>query len=310
MIKLKIGTRIFNEEYLIHDFINHYLKLGADEIHFYDSSSTDKTLEIIKEISRNNERIIIVESDSNLKHTSYYVQTQICNKILKHAISNCSEEKESVTWIFPDVDEFLKVDNEYDFKTLISTSSEDILRTIFLEWYLPPRLSKTMVNPEMMLDLIESQELKGRILDLWGDPFYKDYIIRLNQRNIKKFAKIQTVAGFHRFILNKRLLIPPNHNYIVVNHLRGVPFKIMKQRTEKNIKILDDKDEWSYEHFSVIKNYLKNYASFYKNNLLTHKEIQKKLSLILPYDNDNSYFNNVIMKDNLQKLGYSKPSMH
>ena len=80
-MKLKIATRVFIEEYLIYDFLNYHLNLGVDEIHLFDSYSTDKTMDIIKDIREKDERVVLVESNVNLRHTGYYQQSQVISRV-------------------------------------------------------------------------------------------------------------------------------------------------------------------------------------------------------------------------------------
>jgi len=62
-MKLKIASRIFNEEYFIDFFLDYYIKIGADEIHIFDGDSDDNTLDIIHLWTQKNNNIKIILSD-------------------------------------------------------------------------------------------------------------------------------------------------------------------------------------------------------------------------------------------------------
>ena len=314
-MRFKIATRIFNEEYFIEAFLRYYLNLGADEICIFDGYSTDNSLKIIKQLQNQSHyskaNIKIVCSDKKYRHKGYSQQTQFCNLILRYAIKDFLKTQEEVVWIFPDADELIRKPESGDILDYLSKSLSDIMRTVFVEWYSPPKLKKIKVEPIQILKNIKTGKLRGKIMELWGDPFHKDYIIRLNPQNIAHLKNIYTVSGFHRLILNEQILIPPNRDFLIVDHLSGVPINIFSQRVEKNLKLLkNNKDEWSYHHFAQLKERLKDYDSFYYKSLKTSEEIEFQLKKINEFDNTKSYFNNIIMRDNLNELGVSKPSMH
>ena len=314
-MRLKIATRIFNEEYFIEAFLRYYLDLGADEICIFDGYSTDNSLEIIEQMQNQSQffksNIKIICSDKKCRHKGYLQQTKFCNLILRYAIKDFLKTQEEVIWIFPDIDEFIRKPESGDIIEYLNKSLSDIIRTVFIEWYFPLKLKKIDVKPIQMLEDIKIGKLRGKIMDLWGDPYHKDYIIRLNCQNITNFKNIYTVSGFHRLILNEQILIPPNKEFLIVDHLRGAPINIFSQRVEKNLKLLKNtRDEWSYQHFSQLKERINDYDNFYNKSLKTSEEIEFQLKKIKGFVNSKSYFNNVIMRDNLNNLGVSKPSMH
>lgn len=314
-MKLKIATRIFNEEFFIDDFLKFYLNGGVDEIHFFDGESTDKTINLIRNFKNKskslNNKVILVCSNKKFRHRSYLKQTLFCNLMLHYAIRNFIKEKKEVIWIFPDVDEFIRIPEDRNIKEFLIQNLSDFYRTIFIEWYLSPKLINYEIKPLEFLMKINTDKTKGKIMDLWGDPYYKDYIIHLTSQNIKKLKALNTVSGFHRLIIDKQLVIPSNRNYLIIDHLRGIPIQIFNNRIEKCLNLLENnKDEWSYQHFSQIKRIFENYEAFYSKDLNSYVNINTELEKIEQFDNNKSYFNNVIMQDNLHKLGISKPSMH
>ena len=314
-MRFKIATRIFNEEYFIESFLRYYQNLGANEICIFDGESTDNSLKIIermqKKFSKLKISIKIVDSDRNYRHKGYLQQTQFCNLILRYAIEDFLKIQEDTAWFFPDVDEFIRTPKSGNILGFLSKNTSDIMRSVFIEWFYPPKMEKIDIKPVKILEDIKADKLRGNVMDLWGDPFQKDYVIKLNHLNITEFKNLYTTSGFHRLILNKQMLIPPNRDFLIVDHLHGVPFNIFSQRVEKNLELLKNKkDEWSYNHFSHLMNLINDYENFYNNSLKISEEIELQLNKIHEFDNSKSYFNNVIMRDNLNELGVSKPSMH
>ena len=257
-MRFKIATRIFNEEYFIEAFLKYYLNLGVHDICIFDGESTDKSLKIIERMQDKSNlfksNINIVGSDKSCRHKGYLRQTQFCNLILRYAIEDFLKNQEETIWIFPDVDEFIRKPKGGDILEYLSKNLSDIIRTVFIEWYYPPRMKNIGIKPIQILGDIKTGNLRGKIMDLWGDPFHKDYIIRFNRQNITNFKKLYTISGFHRLILKNKIIIPPNKDFLIVDHLHGLPINIFSQRIEKNLSLLDNKrDEWSYQHFSQLK---------------------------------------------------------
>lgn len=132
---------MFNEEYFIKEFLYYYLNLGIDEIHIFDGKSTDKTINLIKDLKKKSNRksknIILVCSNENFRHTSYLRQTRFCNLMLHYTIHNFIKEKEEVTWIFPDVDEFIRKPKNGDIKEFLSQNISDFFRLMLATNVLP-----------------------------------------------------------------------------------------------------------------------------------------------------------------------------
>lgn len=58
--------------------------------------------------------------------------------------------------------------------------------------------------------MLKSNKLKGRILEVMGDPFYKDYVLFVDPREVEKFQDIRTVAGNHRYLYKNQVKVPEN----------------------------------------------------------------------------------------------------
>lgn len=301
-MKLKLATRVLNEEYFINTFLEYYVNLGVDEIHIFDCSSYDNTLNIISAWQSKHKGIILALSDKRFRHTSYINASNFCNYILEYAINNQIQSDEDSWWIFADIDEFIRAPNDKNLKKFLKECHNDLIRTVFIDWQPPPDLINQNLELNDILRNVRLGSYKGYIQELYGDPFYKDYIINFTPHNIKTYEKIKTIAGFHRFILKNQIFLPPNE-FLIVDHLRTVPFHISKKRINKRLKLLqDEQDDWLLEHFLQLKNRFEDYERFYKNSkLYAFEDLKEILKKIQEYDNQESYFNNVIVKENILK---------
>jgi len=310
-MKLKLATRVLNEEYFIDTFLEYYTNLGVDEIHIFDCSSFDNTLNIIKTWQAKNKDVILALSDKRFRHTSYINALNFCNYILQYAINNQIQSDEDSWWIFPDVDEFIRPPYERNVKKFLKECHNDLIRTVFIDWQLPPDLINQNLELRYILNNVRIGSFKGIVQKLYGDPFYKDYIINLTPHNVKTFEKLKTTAGFHRFILNDQIFLPPNE-FLVVDHLRTVPFHICEKRIKRRLKLLqDDQNDWFLEHFLQLKQRLENYESFYRNaNLNSFEELERLIKKVYGYDNQKSFFNNVIVREKIIKPRSTKTSIH
>lgn len=310
-ITLKVATRVLDEEYFLDAFLNHYVKHGADEIHIFDSGSSDGTLRTIQSWQSKTDSVKLIQLDDRFRHTSRSQQTFVCNHVLKRAIRDSSHCNEECWWIFPDVDEFLRspCGNMKDF---LRVCSNDVVRCVFIDWYLPPDLARGNLTAQETLSLMFSGKLRGRMLDLWRDPFYKDYVIRLTPQERQFLKEISTVSGFHRFVLKDRVLVPPNEPHLVVDHLRGVPLNVNLKRIKSRLFLLrEQQDDWSLQHFTKLERQLKDYEMFWNGGgLLMFAELERERRRVKNFDNRKSFFNNVIMSEDLRLPEGSKPSMH
>ena len=294
---IKIATKVFNEEQFIDTFIQYYLNLGISEIHFFDSGSTDQTVPLIKQWCHKNSNIKLIISSPKLRHTSYSIETAVCNQVLQHTIQNTKESNQECWWLFPDIDEFLNPPRE-GLDNFLSNRPNDFVRCIFFEWYRSPEQANTSISIKQMLDYARQGKLKGRLLNIFGDPFYKDFVIHFTPENIQNYLSLRTIAGNHRYILNDEVIIPANEPFLTFDHLRGLSLEHIEERVKKGIQLLKEQhqkryDAWTYVHFSGIKEDLHDYIKFY-NKLLTHSELEAKKHEIASYDNSTSIYNTII----------------
>ncbi len=309
---VKLATRKLNCEYFIGDFLDYYINAGVDEIFIFDSDSEDNTKEIVDNYQKNNENINLAMISTQLRHVSEEAERDSCNVLFKFALNDFSENNEETWWIFADIDEFIRSSSHLDFKSWLKQQTSDMIRSIFIDWYLNPKLIKTMLKPIEILQLALDNKIKGKISELWGDPFCKDNLIKLNFENFEKYQNLKAGGGFHRWILNNQLILPSNKEFLIVDHLQGVPIDIIQRKVNGNFDLLKNiKDEWLKTHFQNVERIFDNYSTFYETSELKYKsELDRIIEEISNYNNDTSYFNNVIMKEYLKSAEGSKPSKH
>lgn len=294
---IKIATKVFNEEQFIDPFIAYYLNLGIAEIHFFDSGSTDQTIPLINQWQHQNTQIKLIASTPSLRHTSYSVETTVCNQVLQHAIQNTRESGHDCWWLFPDVDEFLRPPRQ-GLKDFLRDCPYDFVRSIFFEWYRSPDQANIPLPIHQMLDEIRQGKLKGKLLDVFGDPFYKDFVIHFTAQNMQDYRSLRTIAGNHRYLLNDEVVIPANEPFLTFDHLRGLSLNHIQKRVAQGMQLLAEQhqkryDAWTFDHFSSIKEALSDYSDFY-HKLLSHSELEAKKLEIPEYDNATSMYNTII----------------
>lgn len=311
-MKLKIATRTLNCEYFIEFFLDYYIKGGADEIFIFDSDSNDRTKEIIRNCQKKNCKIHFIVSSKDLRHINEKAEQNSCNTLLKFALNDFLAENNEIWWAFIDIDEFIHHPKNLNLKSWLKQRNRDTLRTVFFDLYLPPELIKNQIKAKDMIQLAKRGGIKGIIPDLWGDPFFKDNVLRLNKQNIKKFETLKAGGGFHRWTLNKKLYLPSNKEFLVVYHLQGIPINIIQEKIRGNLKLLASvKDEWIKVHFQKVSEIFDNYNTFYDQcGLKSITELNEITKNISNYNNDKSYFNNVIMREYIENSDGSRPSKH
>ncbi len=310
-MKVKIGTRVLDESYFIETFMEHYLDMGVDEIHVFDSGSQDGTVEVVRGYEARGEPVRLVSVGPDLRHISRAREALLCNHIIKYAVKDYERREEPCWWIFPDLDEFVRPP-EPALCEFLETCDVEVLRGVLIDWYLPPSLAAEDLPSRQVLRLVQNGQLKGRVSDLWGDPFYKDYVVRLDERTMPRFRGLQTVSGFHRLVLDGEIFLPSNDCHIVVDHLRGIPRHKALQRIDSRLRALDGEwDDWSLEHFLLIRSQFEDYTGFLaKASLQSPEELESTLGSVSRYDNGQSFFNRVIMRENIHEPDGSRPSMH
>ncbi len=297
-MKINIVTKVLNEMYFLDTFIRYYLDLGVDEIHFFDSQSTDKTVETIKAWHKKNPAVQLIRSSKKLLHTSYSKETGVCNLVFRHTITHYRKKKEETWWIFADIDEFLRPPAG-GLRDFLQTTPYNMIRCVFLEWYLPMEIAEERISARQTLEKINEGKARGRLINLWGDPFYKDFVLRLSPQTIGEFSQFRTIAGNHRYLLNGETVIPQNIPFLIVDHLRGVFIDVTYSRIDQGLLLLEETqrkmtDNMTYEHFREKKKEILDYENFYRTALKTKEEVEALLQDVGSYDNIKSLYNKMI----------------
>ena len=308
-MKVKVATRSLNEAYFMAVFLGDYLSSGVDEVHVFDSGSKDGTLEIVEAWRDRTDSVELVLPPGELQHTGQDAEGRLCNYMLQYALRDYDQDLEESWWLFPDVDEFVRPPSS-GLRPHLEASAADILRAVCIDWYLPPERAREDLPAEEVLRLARQGRLKGRFSDLWKDPFYKDCVLRVNAKTAPAFRHLETVSGFHRFILRGRLYLPSNENYVVVDHLRGIPLRRALDRLKFRLSRLKEKDDWAFVHFQLVLDQLRDYDRFFRTGLHSATELEGRVRLAQEYDNRNSFPNNVIIREHLQEPRGSRLSRH
>jgi len=305
-MKINIATRVHNENYFFPFFIEYYEKLEVDNFFLFSDNENNQIFKkLLNKLQR--QKNIHINNMYSINSINYYDQTNQCNNIFNYALEEYENNSEECWWLFIDSDEFIRSPISNSLKKSLQNMNEEYIRTVFFEWYLTPSKFLNMMNPKDFLGLIHKGKLKGKILDLWGDLFYKDNIIKLDENTYSFFKKIKTISGFHRLILDKKVLIS-NGSFLLVDHLRGIPKLKFQERMIHRMKKIKDENDWSYIHFKYILKILNNYSSYYHKHLKDANELEKDILDIKSIDYDKSYYNAIIMPENIKSKYGSKPN--
>ena len=297
-MKIKIITRVLNEKYFLDTYIRYYLDMGVDEIHFFDSQSTDGTLESIKAWEKKDKRIQLIKSSKKFRHTSVSKQTEVCNMVLQQTVKDYKKEKEETWWMLLDIDEYVQPPQE-GLRQFFEKADRNIIRCVFFEWYLPREVAEKNISAAEALEQIRAGNARGRLTDLWGDPFYKDYVLRLAPDTIKDVSRFRIISGNHRFLLDKETVVPDNTPFLVIDHLRGVAMSVNQNRINRGLLLMEEQqkkmqDNWTYEHFKKMKTEVSDYSELYQKVLKSKPELDAILETVPQYDNSQSKYNKII----------------
>ena len=118
-MKVKVITKIFNEEDFLDTFLTYYLAQHVDEVIVYDDGSTDASPRNAKRY----ERIQVRTFPEPFRVYDQVSDESRCQHLLEVALAETSEP---TWWIFVDADEFLRPDSTVSQETPLA----DHLRTL------------------------------------------------------------------------------------------------------------------------------------------------------------------------------------
>jgi hypothetical protein len=309
MKKIIIATRFYHLDWYQEAFINYYLSKGVEEIRIYCKKEDQKIIQKnLWKVNPNKNVHIIPEMQSDLR--DFKTDWEMCKFIYADVLETIGKrigKADNFLLAFPDHDEFI------DFNPFLSSAKEGtvLFRTIFHEWYLSPSLLEEDVSAETMLSMAIDHKLKGKVLEMWGDPYYKDYAIAVTAKNIDFFKELFPLSGFHRLIHKKKAWIPEKFACLRVHHLKGIPdlHRQVLLKYRKNL-VEEQKDDWICWHYeNEYRKLYKDYEQSYKELNLPEPLLNQSLELINGFDSRKSVFDHVVVRQNMDLDGYSRPSL-
>ncbi|MFC1787062.1 glycosyltransferase family 2 protein [Halobacteriota archaeon] len=275
-----VVTRTYNEEDIIEEFLDYYLKNSIDKIMVFDNSSTDKTISLIDEKFPNNVDIF----KFNMKFTDENEEQHFNLKIYEEVLTEFTSNDKEMIFIFVDVDEFLFDPKRKDLRDIfkkIWESPHNIFRTVFLE-----------VNPT----LSRGDEVYVRLQDLYKDPIYKYNILKISKSNFDYFQKLTPTAGYHRWFYNNQLILNDSECFFL-KHKIFKTIEIGKKRINEKLKLLNHSKTVTYEHYSYILGFLHEQNNQPIYGILNQKMINDITTIVNEFDQKSSKYNEIITKN-------------
>lgn len=250
-MKKIIATRMYNFNYFHTFFFDYYSNQGFDDMLIF---SRAEDIACIKS-SVKNDRVKFLELPKHQVPLIYNEERGICNWIFQKSLDfyGAKYSDQEAVILYADDDEYYP---EVEPESTIS-------RFVFFEWYLPETFEKDTEAAEFY-QLVQSAKCKGRLLTIWNDPFYKESLIKVSRQNLAFLKSCIYTNAFHRICHNNNIL-NEEKKYFFTDHLKGIPFRMAKERITEKYKNLSDKNDWCSNHYILeYKNYC-DYTKFYEN---------------------------------------------
>lgn len=236
-MKIGVCIRAKNEQKIICDWVNHYLKLGFDKIFIYDNMSTPSIEHTLKnnifESHLLNHEVII-----KIDNTTYSNQVVVYQE--------CIQENKDLDWLLLcDADEFIWL-KEGNMKDFLSNFTNDTC-TIFVNWlvYGTSNLKMYDVNQSVFSQFIMREEYNH----FWN-RFVKSFV-RPNLmgehsiRNVHKtyndnyklcdvYQNIIIDENLHKCAYYDKML--NDNTPLVLVHYMTLDFESMLEKRTKNLK--------------------------------------------------------------------------
>ncbi|MBK9483464.1 MAG: hypothetical protein IPO02_16130 [Bacteroidetes bacterium] len=250
-MKKILATRMYDFNYFHSLFFEHYIKQQSDIVLVFCKI---EHIDIIKKSIKNYPVLLIILPEHKIPYT-YYDEKSICNFIYQQTLTFYEENylQEDATILFADDDEFY---TDINTKSIIS-------RVVFSEWYLDSTYTENFGASDFY-SLIKSGNCRGKLLNIWNDPYYKEPIIKVSLSNLPFFRECIYSNAFHR-VTHKNNLIEIRKDVFYAQHLKGIPLTLAKERIQKSIKEIKNDDDWCSNHYIIeFKNYFNDYDKFYQ----------------------------------------------
>tara|TARA_A100001015_G_scaffold228443_1_gene258148 strand:+ start:845 stop:1648 length:804 start_codon:yes stop_codon:yes gene_type:complete len=247
-MKIGICIRAKNEQKIICDWVNHYLKLGFDKIFIYDNMSEPSIETTLKEKNLLNEKIFI--KYDVVKHSNQPAIYQ-----------ECIDQNKDLDWLLLcDADEFLWL-KEGTIKDFLLKFSEDTC-TILINWlvYGTSNLEK-YDNNKTVFDQFTLREEYGHF---WN-TFVKSFV---RPKLIENFGNVHITYNSNYKICDiyKNVLTPPgdldkcdypdknlnDNSPVVLVHYMTLDFESMLEKFKRNHNgwlLLDHDNKYSLEWY-------------------------------------------------------------
>lgn len=250
-MKRILAVRMYDFCYFHSLFFEHYFNLKFDIILVY---CKNEHISIIKDTSKVLPVLFLELPDHNIPY-NYNEEKSICNYIYQNTLNYYEKNylQDEALILFADDDEFY---SEIDATTIIS-------KVVFSEWYLDAVHDENICANDFY-NLVKNGKCKGQLLSIWNDPYYKEALIRVSIKNISFFKECVYSNGFHRITWNNNL-IDTKKESLYADHLKGIPFKLAKERILKCFQAIKIEDDWCSNHYTIeFKKYFINYDIFYE----------------------------------------------
>lgn len=169
-MKIGVCIRAKNEQKIICDWVNHYLKLGFDKIFIYDNMSEPSIETTLKEKNLLNEKIFIKYDSVNVSNQPVIYQ-------------ECIDQNKDLDWLLLcDADEFLWL-KQGTIKDFLSKFSEDTC-TILINWLVYG--TSNLQTYDKNKTVFEQFTLRENYSHFWN-TFVKSFI---RPRAIDKFGNV------------------------------------------------------------------------------------------------------------------------
>ncbi len=309
MEKLIIATRFFHMDWTQQVFIEYYLEAGAEEIQVFCVPEDETILKegLHKWISTNQVKLF-----PNLPSRihCYLDEWTVTRSVYTHCLSSLKEGiamGNQYLVAFPDHDEFIEFESLHEDKF----QRDHLIRAHFFEWYLSPDQISQEISAREMLHMATAHLLKGKILEMWGDPYYKDYVYRIGADNYQFFLDSYPLGGFHRLIHENKAFVPERSKALNVHHLKGIPDHVRRPILEFRKELAKDyEDDWIAWHFrDEMKKLNEKYAESYEPLKSSEEMVIEVASLVQNYDPSNSVFDQVVVRQNLDLPNFSRPGL-
>lgn len=258
-MKIGICIRAKNEQKIICDWVNHYLKLGFDKIFIYDNMSEPSIETTLKEKNLLNEKIFI--KDDLVKHSNQPAIYQ-----------ECIDKNKELDWLLlADCDEFLWL-KEGTIKDFLSKFSEDTC-TILINWlvYGTSNLEK-YDNNKTVFDQFTLREEYGHFWNIFVKSFVRPKLIKkfgnVHVTYNKKY-KVCNIYGNNIRIIDDidkcdyKDINLSNNSPVVLVHYMTLDYESMLEKFKRNhdgLLLKKNNNKYSIEWYK-----LSNYA--FKDNI-------------------------------------------